>query len=49
MDSDKRRTMSAMIAIFSDCVLGNTGNDTPHRPAGFSSAKYIIFGWLCCD
>ncbi len=31
-----------MIAIYSDSVMGNTANDT----ARFSSAKYIIFGWL---
>ncbi len=42
MDSNKQGTMSARIIIFSDSVLGNTANDT----AGFSSAKYIIFGWL---
>ncbi len=42
MDSDKRGTTSATIAIFSYCVLGNTANDT----AGFSSAKHVIFGWL---
>ncbi len=43
MDSDKQGTMSPMIAIFSDPVLGSSANDT----AGFSSSsKYIIFDWL---
>ncbi len=41
-NSDKQETTSVTIKIFSDSVLGNTANDT----AGFSSAKYIIFGWL---
>ncbi len=40
MDSNKRGTMSVTITIFSDCILGNTANDT----ADFGSAKYIIFG-----
>ncbi len=40
MYSYKRETMSAMTAIFSDSILGNTANDT----AGFSSTKYIICG-----
>ncbi len=35
--------MSAMIAIFSDSVLGNTANDT----AGFSS--YNILYLIGCD
>ncbi len=39
-DSDKRGTMSMMIPIFSDSVLGNTANNT----ADFSPTKYIIFG-----
>ncbi len=42
MDSDKGGTMNVTIAIFSNSVLANTANDT----AGFSSAKYFIFGWL---
>ncbi len=42
IDSDKRGTLNVTITIFSDSVLGNTANDT----AGFSTAKYIIFGWL---
>ncbi len=42
MDSNKRTTMNVMITIFTDSVLGNTANDT----TGFSSAKYVIFGWL---
>ncbi len=40
MDSDDRGTMSVTITIFSDSVLGITVNDA----AGFSSAKYIMFG-----
>ncbi len=43
MDSGKRGTMSVTIAIFNVSVLVNTVNDAA---AGFSSAKYIIFGWL---
>ncbi len=42
MDSDKYGTMSMMITVFSDTVLGNAANDT----ASFSSAKYVISGWL---
>ncbi len=42
MDSDKQGRMSVTVAIFRDFVLGNTATNT----AGFSSAKYIIFGWL---
>ncbi len=40
MDSDERETMNVTIVTFNDSLLGNTANDT----AGFSSAKYIIFG-----
>ncbi len=42
MDSDKWGTMNVKIPTFNDSVLSNTANDI----AGFSSAKYIIFGWL---
>ncbi len=41
MDNDKRGTISLTITIFSDSVLDNTANDN----TGFSSAKYILFGW----
>ncbi len=42
LDSDEQETMNVTIAILSDFILGNTANDT----VGFSSPKYIIFGWL---